>query len=1602
MSAESAAHHILQRAGRTEADPGALQWFLGAEAAAAAEEVSGGIALPDGSVWGLGALALGYADWCRYLAGDEADPVALGSALLRFAALYEQEPGQVPHGMRPLFATLSGEPAGAATEPGFAYHAGVGLTLLFQQSRNPAALPLAETLLRHAATVFGEGSLEQGTCLSDLGLVLFNGFQDGAGHRALAAAVVTHRAAVVCAPGVRDEQARRHGNLGYTLRHASEANSDKDQMREAVAELRKAVELTTWNNPNRPQHSAVLGSALCSAATSLDDPALRSEGIALLRAALAEPDVMLPGRASFLSDLGTSLFQGAMEGDGGAEPYEEGIAACRTAADTAPNPFERTMYLSNLALLLAGHAVRADAPHALDDAYEAARDALDGAPAGHPAHAQAYLALSQVLDARHTVTGRAEDLEEAVAHARRGTECVPADDLVRRVLHATAFAHLLFKRTIRHLMATGESGDPGEVGERHHAITMLRTLAGDVPARSAERARVLLALGRCLQLSGDADSVDEAVDCFRKCLVLPSPNSQFEAITRFGLGAALAHRTGTDDAWRQGADEMLRALALLPPSDPMYWDFHAEYAYALMERGDATSGVDLYEEAVGLIREEVEHAPLSRADRAVYWSNIGHGLMNIAMRTGRSELFTEVVATHRKAVALSSAEDFLHAHQLMGLGEALLTLAEFCSVPEAWQEGIEALRAAVAASDEDTYAGADCRTALGDALRNLARLDSDPVPLEESVRWHREAIVMVPGRPSPVALLGLANSLGALYRYTRDARQCDEAVQHFRAALAAAHPATAGLRGSVLTSLGYLQWSRARDTGDELLMDAAVDTLREAVTHASRTRVSMALTNLGSALMDRGRRTGNRAWMAEAVTVLRRAVKDSLPTAMDRSLHLNNLAEALRHWAAPIGDTAAIDEAITLLRAAMAVEHGDRGGADAAAVNLGDLLVGRARANKDPHAIDEARRVLEDVVGRLGKQHPSRFFALQKLTMACTFATDLTNDPTGATARQALHRAAAAARESLACTPEGDPSHSLSQLMLAGVQLERAKRGERVDLAEAARLARSCAQNPVAHGSARLEAARVWGLASMKAGDRAEALEGYAYAVGLLPGMAPRSLARVDQEARLSGSDGLASDAAALAIDAGRTDLALALLEQGRGVLLAQGLENRADVSRLRDLDPARAAEFDQVRDELSAPPPSSPPQDGHEASAIAEARHATARRWTQLLAEVRQLPGLENFLNPPSVPELVAAAAGGPVVVVNVSFYRCDALVVTADAGIEVVPLPGLTLSATMERAAEFVDGIDTAYGGNGVADAVAMMRTLSRTLGWLWDTIAAPVLDHLGLDAEPGDGGPWPRLWWCPTGWLSFLPLHAAGRGAPDSGTWVVDRAVSSYTPTLRALVRARAGLTTGAPSRIPADAPALPSPLVVALAETPGAPPLPGVAREAELLAELFPARRLLAGPDATVEAVGRALEAHPWVHFSCHGISELLNPSQSGLALYDGRLTVSDVATRRPRNPELAMLSACSASRGGMKLSDEVVQLASSFQLAGYPHVIGTLWPIADKLATHLTEAFYTALAEDVARGRPIDPAAALHRPVRALRDRYVQAPHLWAAHIHTGP
>jgi CHAT domain-containing protein len=193
------------------------------------------------------------------------------------------------------------------------------------------------------------------------------------------------------------------------------------------------------------------------------------------------------------------------------------------------------------------------------------------------------------------------------------------------------------------------------------------------------------------------------------------------------------------------------------------------------------------------------------------------------------------------------------------------------------------------------------------------------------------------------------------------------------------------------------------------------------------------------------------------------------------------------------------------------------------------------------------------------------------------------------------------------------------------------------------------------------------------------------------------------------------------------------------------------------------------------------------------------------------------------------------------------------------------------------------------------------------------------------------------------------------------------------------------------------------------TPGQAGLPGAAAEAEVLAALFPGRVDVLGlpgtPPATHRSVTEALPGHAWAHFSCHGASDLHHPSASMLLLEDYRsrpLTVLDLSRARLEGAGLAFLSACSTARGGGDLPDEPIHLAAACQLAGYRHVIATLWPIDDNDAVSVTRSVYSDLAAGEAGPGAGAAATALHHAARRLRLLYPRRPSRWAAHIHAGP
>lgn len=486
-------------------------------------------------------------------------------------------------------------------------------------------------------------------------------------------------------------------------------------------------------------------------------------------------------------------------------------------------------------------------------------------------------------------------------------------------------------------------------------------------------------------------------------------------------------------------------------------------------------------------------------------------------------------------------------------------------------------------------------------------------------------------------------------------------------------------------------------------------------------------------------------------------------------------------------------------------------------------------------------------------------------------------------------------------------------------------------------------------------------------------------AVLLLPDLVLRELDRGDRQHLIGEVFGLASYAASLALsDPGvreeeRPGRALRLLEAGRSVLLTQSLATRNDYTDLREAHPGLAAELASLRSELDRP------QTVRAPAVVSDKRKEQSDRLTHLLEHIRGISGFETFGQPPTQNELRSQAGRDAIVTFAISPLRSDALITTKQA-ITTVELPSLE----EERLIGQVNAFHQALGVIGNTEAllgarISAQRQLLEILAWLWDAAAEPVLKALGIEGPPEDT--WPRLWWSPGGLLSLLPLHAAGHHAttPDPAhRAVLDRVVSSYTPTINALRYAR-----GRPIPPPGED----WTLLVAMPETPGQDPLPMAAQEAETLRGLLPHPTLVQAPPITTSAVLSALPVNTIVHFACHGRSDPGDPSQSQLLLHDWNITPLTVAALAPvdlNRARLAYLSACStAVTRDTRLLDESIHLASAFQLAGFPHVIATLWTIPDDGATAIASAFYQRLCHS---GQPAteNSAYALHQTINALR------------------
>ena len=186
-----------------------------------------------------------------------------------------------------------------------------------------------------------------------------------------------------------------------------------------------------------------------------------------------------------------------------------------------------------------------------------------------------------------------------------------------------------------------------------------------------------------------------------------------------------------------------------------------------------------------------------------------------------------------------------------------------------------------------------------------------------------------------------------------------------------------------------------------------------------------------------------------------------------------------------------------------------------------------------------------------------------------------------------------------------------------------------------------------------------------------------------------------------------------------------------------------------------------------------------------------------------------------------------------------------------------------------------------------------------------------------------------------------------------------------------------------------------LVVADPERQDASPLPGARDEARRIEAAFPARvDVLAGPAARTDTVLDRLPTCWIAHLACHG-SAFLETQAMRLLLSDGDVTLEQLLQLPGLCARLVVLSACQSGQADVvQVSDEMLGMPLAFLQAGACTVVGTLWPIDDRVTAMLVGRFYEELAAEIGIGGRGDVAAALARAQRWLRSLTSEQARRW--------
>ncbi|KAH9480061.1 hypothetical protein JR316_0006658 [Psilocybe cubensis] len=845
--------------------------------------------------------------------------------------------------------------------------------------------------------------------------------------------------------------------------------------------------------------------------------------------------------------------------------------------------------------------------------------------------------------------------------------------------------------------------------------------------------------------------------------------------------------------------------------------------------------------------------------------------------------------------------------------------------------------------------------------------------------------------------------------------------------------------------------------GDAENLDNAVFFCTESIQHCiispneSSGPSSSYIRALTTALTRRFRRSGNLADLNKAISILDEAVSIRQDEDITKYTLLNDLGFSLMDRYDLIGDIDDFNKSAEAYNKALKLAPSRDNNDDDLQSNIGLLRLRRLKLSGDINDANDAVAFLKEHMERLPDEDTKKVDAVARYSLAVLDRYWHFRDPDDlnvaiVTLESALARlsedssqkasvmhdlGSALAQRYVQRSEIDDLNRCLSLYRKAQdiltekndhrymllfdigrwlpVRYERLRNVEDLEAADAALLKASTLQSSPFRWRFRAASLRGYWCQSLNHGDP---IKGYTTSMQLLPNLAWLGISIRNRQHQLLEVGEVVLDAVAAAIKATRYDLAFEWLEYGRSIIWSQILQLRAPTDSLSSQYPDIAQKFIEVSLSLANMEDENPSQ--RMLSVPRKTRngspryHELADEREKLLEKIRGLDNFHDFLKPQDMSSLFRAASNGPVIAVNINKFRCDALVILpGQENIVLIPLDNFSSSEAyglMGTMKSLIRRATRARGSNrGPRKRSPLTPKTSQDpevifsglLAKLWTGVVKPILDGIGFAKNPDNITELPHIWWCLTGPLTMLPIHAAGiyeqDGSSRRGSKVSDYAVSSYIPSLGSLINCMTPRKNKRQNLV-----------AISLPVEAGLPCSQAEVEVIQNLNDRFPVSTLIE-LEATRENVLNGMQSAGWVHFACHGIHNPNDPHMSALMLSGGgKLTLSDISKLSLPHAEFAFLSACQTATGDELLPEEAVHIAAGMLSAGYQSVVGTMWSIFDDDGPRIADLFYSYLFSRP-KPDPTDSAYALHYALKTLReDRSYKASFFsWVPFIHYG-